>query len=1073
MQKTHSSTASLVVAALLLSAGAARLEAQATTGTIRGIVKDTSGAVLADVTVTATHALTNFSRQGVSDSRGEYAIEFLPLGSYRLEAAMTGFQTFARTGIVAEVGRTARVDPVLSVGATETVTVSADAPLVDTSHATLGRTVTAEEVENLPLVDRDLYTLLELTPGVDATETTNVFGSPGQETLVNGSANASAGAVNYNLDGGSNASGLRNTGNPIPNPDAVQEFRVSTNSYSAEYGRFAGGVVDVVTKSGTNDFQGSLFEFFRNEKLNAARWSPVPTNIEKDPLKRNNFGGTFGGPLRKDRAFFFVSYSGLRQTTTAFKNEAVVPSALERRGDFSQSARKPNDPLTGQPFPNGQIPLSRFDPVALRILNDYIPLANLPGNFYEVGVPRPVNKDEIQLKLTHALSSSHQLVGSYFMVKGDEHDVLRGNLPWVDRVFSYKQQNFNLSDTWIAGPSKINELRVTYLRNFGGRLNTPEISLGDLGSRFNIQGAPSLPQIQVQQSNFNLTSAIAGPVAGSNFYQVRDVLSLSKGRHSIRVGGEGSLDKVIHDTTLNNYGNFTFNGSKTGNALADFFLGLPNQFSQDAPVTKTDNTWYLGLFIQDDFKVHPRLILNLGLRYDLQTPYVDPQDRKTTFVPGRQSTVVPTALPGMLFPGDEGVGRGIAPVDKNNFAPRLGFAWDVKGDGRTAVRGAFGVFYGTISGNMWNATADGQPFSIRQTFTNPGTLSDPYRNLPGGVSPFPYEYDAASPRFVFPAGISGPSLDFTMAYTYQMNLAVQRQLGSSASATVAYVGAMGYNLPFDRDINYPVLGPGATAANRDSRRPYSPGRLARITQIQSVLGNDYHGLQVTAEKRIGRRFQAQGSYVFSKSLEDAQLQDDLRGGAQNMNDIAAERGRTDNDRRHVVKLSAIARTDYFDRDRRRFLHAVLDGWTLSTIFIWRSGAPINITDSNDRNLDGQTNDRPNLVGDPNLSHGRSREELIAEWFSRAAFTRAALGADGDAGRNIVDGPGRTTLDLGLFRDFGLGRGMKLQARLDASNAFNIVNLMNPGTNLNTPATFGRIREAREMRQVQLGLRLSF
>jgi hypothetical protein len=203
------------------------------------------------------------------------------------------------------------------------------------------------------------------------------------------------------------------------------------------------------------------------------------------------------------------------------------------------------------------------------------------------------------------------------------------------------------------------------------------------------------------------------------------------------------------------------------------------------------------------------------------------------------------------------------------------------------------------------------------------------------------------------------------------------------------------------------------------------------------------------------------------------LQDDLRGGAQNMNDIAAERGRTDNDRRHVVKLSAIARTDYFDRDRRRFLHAVLDGWTLSTIFIWRSGAPINITDSADRNLDGQTNDRPNLVGDPNLSHGRSREELIEEWFSRAAFARAALGADGDAGRNIVDGPGRTTLDLGLFRDFGLGRGMKLQARLDASNAFNIVNLMSPGTNLNTSATFGRIREAREMRQVQLGLRLSF
>jgi hypothetical protein len=756
-----------------------------------------------------------------------------------------------------------------------------------------------------------------------------------------------------------------------------------------------------------------------------------------------------------------------------FKNDAVVPSALERTGDFSQSTRKPNDPVTGQPFPNNQIPLSRFDPAALRILNEFIPLANLPGNFYEALVPKPLDRDELQLKITHALSGAHQLTASYFLQKGQEDDVLRGNVPWVTREFTWKQQNVNVSDTWNVGARAINELRATYVRNFGGRLNTPEISLGDLGSNYRIQGAPSLPQIQVS-NYFNLNSAIAGPVAGSNFYQVRDVLSFNKGRHAIRVGGEGSLDKIIHDTTLNNYGNFTFDGTKTGNGLADFLLGLPRRFSQDAPVTKTDNTWYMGLFIQDDFRLHPRLTLNLGLRYDLETPYVDPQDRKTTFVPGRQSRVVPTAPPGMLFPGDEGVGRGIAPVDKNNVAPRVGFAWDVKGDGKTAVRGAFGVFYGTISGNEWNFTADRQPFSIRQTFNDPFSFSDPYRNLPGGLSPFPYSYDPAHPRFVLPADIGGPSLDFRMAYTYQMNLAVQRQIGKSASATVAYVGARGHNLPFDRDANYPVFGPGATAANVNARRPYAPGVLGRVTLIESILGNDYHGLQLIAEKRIGRRFQAQGSYVFGKSLEDAQLQmADARPGAQDMNDLAAERGRTDNDRRHVVKVSAIARTDYFDRRSKPFLNAVLDGWTVSTIFIWRSGAPLNITDSSDRNLDSQTNDRPDLVGDPDLSHDRPQSELIEEWFSRAAFARAPTGEDGNAGRNIVDGPGRTNIDVGLFRDFKLSRGTKLQFRMEATNAFNIVNLMNPGTNLNASSTFGRIREARPMRQVQLGLRLSF
>jgi hypothetical protein len=270
-----------------------------------------------------------------------------------------------------------------------------------------------------------------------------------------------------------------------------------------------------------------------------------------------------------------------------------------------------------------------------------------------------------------------------------------------------------------------------------------------------------------------------------------------------------------------------------------------------------------------------------------------------------------------------------------------------------------------------------------------------------------------------------------------------------------------------------VYGPGATTGNVNARRPYLPGQLGRAVIIESILGNDYHGLQVMADKRIGRLFQAQGSYVFSKSLEDGRLQDDARAGAQNMNNLAAERGRTDFDRRHVVKMSAIARTDYFDRDARRFLHAVLDGWTVSTIFIWRSGDPLTITDSRDNNLDGQTNDRASLVGDPNLSHDRPESELIEEWFNRAAFVLPAPGQDGNAGRNIIDGPGRTTLDMGLFRDFGLSRGMKLQFRLEATNAFNIVNYMDPGTNLNASGTFGRIRGARPMRQVQLGLRLSF
>ncbi len=1067
MQRARPTWNALFVAGLCWTMAPGNALAQVTTGSIFGNVRDSTGGVVPGVAVTATNIETSLTREATSDARGEFAIEFLPVGTYRLDGELLGFKRYTQTGIVIELNRSARVDPMLEVGgATEIVEVVSDAPMVDTSHVALGRTVTQTEVLNLPLMDRDLYALLELTAGVDASESTNVFGSPGQETLINGSANAGAGSVNYNLDGGANASGLRNTGNVVPNPDAVQEFRVVTNNYSAEYGRFAGGVVDVITKSGTNALHGSLFEFFRNDALNANRWTIGESTLQKDPLDRNNFGGSVGGPLLRNRTFFFGSYNGLRQTTTRFDNDARVPTPLERTGDFSQSAVKPRDPLTGQPFPDHRIPASRFDAAAVRILDEYVPLANLPGSLYEVQASIPFDKNELNLKVDHRLSTNHQLSGSYFLSRGVQVQKLTGNLPWQEREFKWNQQNYNVSDTWTINAQVVNEARVTYVRNFGGRLNTPEIALGDLGSSFQIQGAKSPPQIQVS-GYFNMNSAIAGPVAGSNLIQVRDTLNMNRGRHSMRIGGEVSYEDITHDTTLNNYGTFVFDGTKTGNAYADFLIGQLRRFNQDAPVRKTDAGWYLGLFVQDDYRLHSRLTLNLGVRYDLQPPLVDPQNRKLTFVPGRQSTVVPSALPGMLFPGDEGVTRGIVPTDTNNIAPRVGVAWDLFGDGRTAVRGAFGVFYGTISGNMWNATADGQPFSIRQQFNNPGTLSDPYSTLPGG-SPFPYEYSPENPRFIFPASISGPSLDFRMAYTYQTNVAIQRQLTSDTSATVAYVGARGHNLPFGTNLNYPIPGSGTV----DARRPYFPGQLGNITLIESILTNQYDGLQVTVDKRMGRSFQASGSYVFAKSLEDAQLQNDQRGGAQNMNDILAERGRTDNDRAHVAKMSTIWRPEVAFGPR--LFRAVADGWTFSTIVKIASGAPLTITSGRDNNNDGNGNDRADLVSvaDPVLSANRPREEVLEAWFNGAAFAESQPGTDGNSQRNFIDGPGYKIVDLGLFRNFRMGGTRQLQLRIEATNAFNMVNLSDPTTNVRS-STFNQIRSARAMRQMQLGVRFEF
>jgi hypothetical protein len=1057
----------IALAGCLWCAVAAPGVAQSTTGTIIGMVKDSTGAVLPGATLSVVNEETNVTRLATANAQGEFKIEFLPVGTYRVDVTLDGFKRSTRTGIIVEVSRTARVDAVLEIGtAVESVEVRADSPLVDTTRVALGRTVTQAEVLNLPLVDRDLYALLDLTAGVDSSRSTNVFGSPGQETLVNGSANAGAGSVNYNLDGGANASGLRNTGNVIPNPDAVQEFRVVTNNYSAEYGRFAGGVVDVVTKSGTNRLRGSLFEFFRNEALNANRWAIDESNLEKDPIDRNNFGGSVGGPILRSRTFFFGSYNGLRQTTTAFSNDGRVPTAAERAGDFSQSTTKPRDPLTGQLFPNGLIPSARFDTAAVRILKDYIPLPNLPGNLYEVQESLPQTRNEVTVKVDHELTKTQRLTGSYFNSRGHQIEKLRGDLPWANREFSWNQQNYNVAHTWTIRGNTVNEGRVTYVRSFGGRLNTPEIGLDDLDSSYRTQGPKSLPQITIS-GYFGLTSAIAGPVAGSHLTQLRDTLSLNRGRHSIKLGGEYSYEAITHDTTLNNYGVFTFDASKTGNGFADFLIGAPRRFTQDAPVRKTDNGWYLGLFAQDDYRLRSRLTLNLGLRYDLQPPLVDPLNRKTTFVPGRQSKVVPAALPGMLFPGDDGVGRGISPVDRNNVAPRVGFAWDVEGNGRTAVRGAFGVFYGTISGNMWNATADGQPFTTRQSFDTPGTLANPYSTLSAG-SPFPYEYSPDNPRYVFPAGISGPSLDFRMAYTYQTNVAVQRQIAAGLSATVAYVGARGHSLPFGTNLNYPTPG----TANIETRRPYLPGQLGTITIIESILDNQYDGLQITVDKRMGQSFQASGSYVLSESLEDAQLQTDQRGGAQNMRNLAAERGRTDNNRTHVAKISTIWRPRVASGPP--LLKGLADGWTLSVVARLASGSPLTITSGRDNNNDSNTNDRADAVAgaNPVLDADRPRSEVVRQWFNTAAFVENRPGTDGNTARNIIDGPGYKIFDLGLYRDFKLGGGREVQFRTEATNAFNMVNLSNPTTNVRS-ATYGQIRSARQMRQIQLGLRFSF
>ncbi len=1063
MKRQQILRAALIGACLILVCGIAW--GQATTGTILGNIKDQSGGGIPGVTVVATNTDTNFSRDTISDSTGHFVIQYLPVGTYRLEAEMTGFKKFVQAGIVVGIDRNARIDPVLQVGeVNETVEVTSDAPLVDTAKTVLGQTVSNSEILNLPLVNRNVYDLLSITAGVQNSASSNAFGPPGFEVSVYGSPNAGTGGVNYTLDGGTSIMSLRNTGNPAPNPDAVQELRITTHMFDAEYGRYGGGVVNVLTKAGTNSLHGSLFHYHRNDALNAQQWN----TLEKPVQRRNQFGGSVGGPIKKDKMFFFLSYSGLREREVDYSNDARVPTALERTGDFSQMTKALIDPVTKKQFPDNKIPANRLDPTAQAIIKEWVPLPNLPGNFYEAQVPIRPSNDDLTGRLDYSLSEKHQVFGSYFLNTGERADVLSGTLPWTERLMTWKQQNFNVNETWTMTPVSMNLLHLTYVRHIGGRLNTPAKSLADFGSKYQIQGEPALPNINVR-NYFQLGTSIDGPRAGNDYYQLRDTFSTIRGRHSLRFGFEGSLDKTYQLTNLNNYGTFDFRPDNTKNELGDFLLGLPRTMNQDAPVYKTDSGWFTGFFVQDEFRIHPRLLLTLGLRHEIQFPLTDPMNRKNTFRPGVQSTIVPTAPLGMLFPLDAELNRSIIPIDKNNFAPRLGVVWDPFGDGKTAIRAGGGVYYGSMGGNMANGTADRPPFTIRQQFRNIKSLTDPYVNVPGGVSPFPYYFTPENPRFPLPVAMKAQSPAFVWPYTYQFNLSLQRQVLSDLSLTAAYVGSMSRQMPMNLDLNYPVYGPGASTSNIDARRPYKD--FQDIDMLMSGANSAYHGLELNAVKRMARNFSFNAHYIFGKGIDQYDMTEGTRGVPQNSTRPKNDRGRMDIDRTHRFVLSTIWDINYL-QSANPVLRTILNGWTISAVASLLSGEPLTIGAGDDINMDNDDGDRADLIGSPKLDPNRPRSQVLAAWFNTAAFAVPANGTDGSAGRNILDGPGMKTVNLGLFRSFTIHEDMKLQFRAEATNAFNIVNLSDPETSVDS-SIFGQINSARSMREVQLGLRLSF
>ena len=1131
--------AGLATLVLILAGLFSPVKAQQITGSIAGTVKDSQGAVIPSATVKATNTETGFSRSGVTDGYGVYNIQYLPVGRYTVQVDATGFKRYLQQNVAIAVDQAQMLNVTMDVGAeTMTVTVTEAPILVNTATAELGRTIQPDEIIGLPLVNRNAYAQLSLTPGVQSNSagaqsnpngTPNfIVGLPSTQVQVNGGMDGGVPTVSYYLDGGINMTGLRNYGNPMPNPDALQEFRVETNNFAAQYGRMSGAVVTAVTRSGTNKWHGSLFEFNRNTAFNAYPWNapinPLTKKALNAPYHRNQFGGTVGGPIIHDKAFFFFSYGGLRQVVGTLETGALVPTALERQGDFTQSYTI--DPKTKLPVPvipnapgtktqlvgtnssaNCQvaaaqcIPSSLLDQAAANVMSKYFPLPNASGTGYGNGYvgffTGPTNQDEYLGKYDQTIGEKDHVAASYFYLKTLQD--ASGNAS-TSNPFTYSttestgtQQVVNISDVHTFSPTTANQAWITFTRVIGGRTNLPAVGLESFGSNFTTQGPKALPQLNVS-GYFNVGGNLAGPASDTNFYSIRDMVSKTKGKHSLDIGGEISLEKDSLFGNLYNFGVFSFQNSApttTGNALSDFVTGQVNTMEQDTPYQTRMSNWYYAIYVQDSYRVLPRLTLNIGLRWDVQTSPVETSDHAATFFPGMQSTKVPTAPLGMLFPGDKSVPRGIAPNRYHHISPRVGLAWDPFGDGKTAVRAGAGVFYGSVSANEWNQPGNAQPFAIRQTFNSITSFSNVYGNkvsFPNG-DPFPYTYDPSSPRFLPNASIETIAPDYQWPLMYQLNAAVQRQLPRNVSATVAYVGTLSHHLPFMIDKNYAAYAPGASTSQSsiNSRRHYDNNpalgpTLGQVTYGESNETASYHSLQVSATRPLTNHLLLSGFYVWSHAFQSVNESAIGQASAQDFDNLWEERGPMDIDRRHVASISGIWHVDYY-KGSNSVAKQLVNGWTISPIVSLQSGAPFTTTTGSNKNFDSANANRPNLVPGVSafLDPHRSRSAVAAQWFNTAAFIANGPGvaggigpggADGNAPRDYLRAPGYRNIDLGLFKDIRLGERYTFQLRGEATNAFNLVSLNAPTASLSS-SNNGKITSAASPRLIQVGARFTF
>jgi hypothetical protein len=1059
--------ARLLALALVAALTPAPLAAQTNRASVRGIVTDPNGAVVQNAEVTLTNAGTNERRSVRTDSEGQYAVAPLAPGAYRLEVGAAGFEPYRRE-LLLSVGQEFRADVGLVVSG---VTIELDggdafADLRQDAPA-IGTVIGTRQIENLPLDGRNFYELNLLVPGAQPPAEGSAGSVRGDFAFsVNG---AREDSNNFLLDGVYNVDPKLNTFGVRPPVDAIREFETVTSTYDATFGRSAGAQVNVVTKSGTNLFHGSLYEYHRNAAFDARNFfapadQPAPKHI------RNQFGFSVGGPVVKDKTFFFADYEGTR-SRRGITRLANVPTLAERGGDFSQSLLgRPFDPFAGVPFAGGRIPLERQSAVGRRVAALYpLPNRNVPfQNFVSSPTERDDN-DHFDARVDHSFSDRTSLVVRYSFGDRRLFEPFAGQtnaaVPGYGNDVPRRSQNALVGLTHVFSPSLVNDARFAFSRVSSAVLQE------NRAASINAQvGLPELSRDPRDHGLSFITVTGFSPLgdelnnpqqSATNTFQLLDTMTYAGGPHLLKFGADVRFaqQNAFRDVLSRGLLQFT-PFAYTGNALADLLLGLPTV----TVGARVDNAQHLrtesyNFFANDSYRLSPGLTLNLGLRYEYNSPAVDAFDRATVY----------DASTGALVPvGTGGVPRAGYTPDRNNFAPRVGLAWTLGPEGETVLRAGYGVYYDQAPLAPGEALYFNAPF-----FDN--NLFFPLPGLPLTIeNPFPTFFP-----FALPDSALAIQRDLRTAYLQHWNASVQRELWRGGVVEAAYVGSKGTKLLSARDINQPqpaALPPGLPFVPRPNPR------FDDVTLIESRAASSYHSLQTRYQQRLARGLAALVSYTFAKSIDDASNFFASAGDPnfpQNSYNLRAERGRSNFDVRH--RLTASYTYDLpFGRGRALvsdagWLTTLVSGWQTAGIVTLQTGRPFTVALVPELDNSGTgraalgfgANDRPNLVRDPRLS-----DPTPERWFDTSAFAFPARGTFGNAGRNVLDGPGLRNVNASLMKNTDFGERLSLQLRAEVFNLFNRPNFNQPDNFLGSPS-FGRVTSAREPRRIQFGARLLF